>query len=77
MVLRSQLLSKNFFIPNLDNFGVSSSEVAVAAPPWLTSESEDHEPLTHKLEVHAGIMAMQQLQRSKRVYIVCTYVRNY
>ena len=40
-------------IPNSNNFGASSSEVAVAAPPWLTSESEDDEPLTHKLEVHA------------------------
>ena len=58
MVLCSQLLSlcrKKFIIPNSDNFGASSSEVAVAAPPWLTSESEDDEPLTHKLEVHAGI----------------------
>ena len=52
---------KKFIIPNSDNFGASSSEVAVAAPPWLTSESEDDEPLTHKLEVHAGIMAMKHV----------------
>ena len=37
---------------NSDNFTASSSEVAVAAPPWITSESEDDEPVTHKLEVY-------------------------
>ena len=55
MVLCSQILlslcRKKFIIPNSDNFGASSSEVAVVAPPWLTSKSEDDEPLTHKIEV--------------------------
>ena len=50
------MLTIVIIIPNSDNFGASSSEVAVAAPPWLTSESEDDEPLTHKLEVHACVM---------------------
>ena len=73
MVLCSQLLSlcrgKKFFIPNSNNFGASNSEVAVAAPPWLSSESEDNEPPTHTLEVDVCVMAMENvyLQRSKHV----------
>ena len=55
------IMLKKIIIPNSDNFGASSSEVAVAAPPWLTSESEDDEPVTHKLEVHAGIMAIKHV----------------
>ena len=63
-----------FIIPNSDNFGASSSEIAVAAPPWLTSESE--EPLTHKLEVHACIMAMEHVYlREVNAYQI--NVRNY
>ena len=64
-------------MPNSDNFGASSSVVALAAPPWLSSESEDDEPTTHKLEVDACVMAMENvyLQRSKRVpYVHRTHV---
>ena len=63
-------MAKNvFIIPNLDNFGTSSSEVVVATPFWLSSESEDDEPPTHKLEVDMCVMVMENvyLQRSKRV----------
>ena len=60
---------KKIIIPNSDNFGASSSAVALAAPPWLSSESQDDEPPTHKLEVDTCVMAMENvyLQRSKRV----------
>ena len=55
-------------------FPTRSGEVALAAPPWLSSESEDDEPPTHKLEVDACVMAMENvyLQRSKRVPYACT-----
>ena len=62
---------KKIIIPNSDFFRASSSEVALAAPPWLSSESEDDEPPTHKLEVDACVMAMY-LQISKRVPYACT-----
>ena len=42
---------------NSDNFGASCSEVAVAAPPGLSSESEDDKPHTQKLEVDTCVMA--------------------
>ena len=63
------IMPKKFIIPNSDNFGASSSKVAVAVPPWISSESEDDEPPTQKLEVDACVMAMENiyLQSSKRV----------
>ena len=62
-------MQKKFIIPNSDNFGALSSKVAVAAPPWVSSELEDDEPPTQKLEIDACEMAMENvyLQRSKRV----------
>ena len=66
-MLEQSQISLYRIIPNSDNIGASSSEVAVAAPPWLTSKSEDDESLTHKIEyIHACKMAMEH-QRSKRV----------
>ena len=68
------IMPKKIVIPNSENFGASISEVALAAPPWLSSESEDDEPPTHKLEVVACVMAMENiyLQRSKRIPYACT-----
>ena len=63
------IMAKKFIIPNSDNFGASSSEVVVATPFWLSSESEDDEPPTHKLEVDTCVMAMENvyLQSSEHV----------
>ena len=60
------MLTIVIIMANLDNFGASSSQVAVATPFLLSSESEDDEPPTHKLEVDTCVMAMENvyLQRS-------------
>ena len=72
------LWQKKFIIPNSDNFGASSSEVAVATPFWLSSESEDDESPTHKLEVDTCVMAMENEKKIFReVDVYRMHVRNY
>ena len=71
MVLCSQLLSlcRKKLFPTRTTSGHRVVILAVIVPPWLSSESEDDEPSTQKLEVDACVMAMENvyLQRSKRV----------
>ena len=59
--------NKKFLFPTRTTSGHRVVIFAVVVPPWLSSESEDDEPSTQKLEVDACVMAMENiyLQRSK------------
>ena len=60
------MLKKNSLFPTWTNSG---HRVVKFQLPRLSSESEVDEPPTHKLEIDACVMAMENvyLQRSKRV----------